>query len=95
LESRGVRALDVPDQPGIRCIDVHRFRVLFERAVQTVLAPIQQWPGDALLVFRHHHRRTGAGFDRIAEITARAGIPHKYNIKRSPYWWLSSLWAYW
>jgi DNA polymerase elongation subunit (family B) len=38
----GVRAWDVPDQPDIRCIDVHRYRVLFERAVQTVLAPIKQ-----------------------------------------------------
>jgi len=42
LGKPGVRALDVPDQPDIRCIDVYRYRVLFERAVQTVLAPIQQ-----------------------------------------------------
>jgi DNA polymerase-2 len=42
LGKPGVRAWDVPDQPDIRCIDVHRYRVLFERAVQTVLAPIQQ-----------------------------------------------------
>jgi len=42
LGKPGIRAWDVPDQPDIRCIDVHRYRVLFERAVQTVLAPIQQ-----------------------------------------------------
>ncbi len=38
----GVRAWDMPDQPDIRCIDVARYRVLLERAVETVLAPIEQ-----------------------------------------------------
>jgi hypothetical protein len=42
LGKPGVRALDVPDQPDIHCIDVHRYRVLFEHAVQTFLASIQQ-----------------------------------------------------
>jgi hypothetical protein len=42
LGKPGVRALDVPDQPDIHYIDVHRYRVLFEHAVQTVLASIQQ-----------------------------------------------------
>jgi len=37
-----VSAPDVPDQPDIHCIDVHRYRVLFEHAVQTFLASIQQ-----------------------------------------------------
>jgi DNA polymerase-2 len=38
----GVQAWDVPDPPDIRCIDVKRYRVLFDRAVQMVLTPIQQ-----------------------------------------------------
>lgn len=42
LGKPGVRAWDVPDQPDPRCIDIRRYRVLFERAVQTVMAPIQQ-----------------------------------------------------
>jgi DNA polymerase II len=42
LGKPGVRAWDVPDQPDARCIDVPRYRSLLTRAVQTVLAPIQQ-----------------------------------------------------
>ena len=42
LGKPGVRALDVLDQTEIHCIDVNRFRVFFEHANQTVLAPIQQ-----------------------------------------------------
>lgn len=37
-----MRAWDVPEQPDLRCIDVKRYRVLIERAVQTILDPIQQ-----------------------------------------------------
>jgi len=37
----GVRAWDVPDQPHTRCIDLPRYRTLFERAVHTVLDPIE------------------------------------------------------
>jgi len=40
-KARGA-GMGVPDQPDICCIDVHHYRVLFERAVQTVLVPIQQ-----------------------------------------------------
>ena len=42
LGEPGVRAWDVPEQPDLHCIDVKRYRVLFERAVQTILDPIQQ-----------------------------------------------------
>jgi len=42
LREPGVRAWDVPEQPDLRCIDVKRYRVLIERAVQTILDPIQQ-----------------------------------------------------
>ena len=41
LGELGVRAWDVPEQPDLRCIDVKRYRVLFECAVQTILDPIQ------------------------------------------------------
>jgi hypothetical protein len=37
-----VSAWDVPDQPDTRCIDVARYRTLLQRAVETVLAPIEQ-----------------------------------------------------
>ena len=37
-----VSAWDVPEPPDIRCIDVPRYRVLLQRAVETVLAPIEQ-----------------------------------------------------
>jgi DNA polymerase-2 len=42
LGKPGVQAWDVPDQPDPRCVDLPRYRILFNRAVQTVLAPIQQ-----------------------------------------------------
>jgi DNA polymerase-2 len=42
LGKPGVRAWDVPDQPDLRCIDLARYRVLLQRAVETVLAPIEQ-----------------------------------------------------
>jgi len=42
LGKPGVRAWDVPDQPDPRCIDVARYRTLLQRAVETVLAPIEQ-----------------------------------------------------
>ncbi len=42
LGKPGVRAWDVPDQPDPRSIDMARYRILFERAVQTVLEPIQR-----------------------------------------------------
>jgi DNA polymerase-2 len=42
LGKPGVSAWDVPEQPDIRCIDVPRYRVLLQRAVETVLAPIEQ-----------------------------------------------------
>jgi DNA polymerase-2 len=46
LGKPGVRAWDVPDQPDPRCIDVARYRTLLQRAVETVLAPIEQsFPG--------------------------------------------------
>jgi DNA polymerase-2 len=38
----GVHAWDVPDQPDPRSVDLPRYRILFNRAVQTVLDPIQQ-----------------------------------------------------
>jgi len=38
----GVRAWDVPDQPDLRSIDLPRYRTLLQRAVETVLGPIQQ-----------------------------------------------------
>jgi DNA polymerase-2 len=38
----GVRAWDVPDQPDARCVDLPRYRTLFDRAVQTVMTPILQ-----------------------------------------------------
>lgn len=38
----GVRAWDVPDQPDPRTVDIARYHTLLQRAVQTVLAPIQQ-----------------------------------------------------
>jgi hypothetical protein len=37
-----VRAWDVQEQPDIRTLDLPRYRTLLERAVDTVLAPIQQ-----------------------------------------------------
>ncbi len=42
LGKPGVHAWDVPDQPDIRSIDVARYRILLQRAVETVLAPIEQ-----------------------------------------------------
>jgi len=42
LGKPGVHAWDVPDQPNPRSVDLPRYRTLFDRAVQTVLAPIQQ-----------------------------------------------------
>ncbi len=42
LGKPGVYAWDVPDQPDPRSVDLPRYRTLFNRAVQTVLAPIQQ-----------------------------------------------------
>jgi DNA polymerase-2 len=42
LGKPGVSAWDVPDQPDIRSIDVARYRTLLQRAVETVLAPIEQ-----------------------------------------------------
>ena len=42
LGKPGVHAWDVPDQPDPRSVDLPRYRTLFNRAVQTVLAPIQQ-----------------------------------------------------
>jgi DNA polymerase-2 len=42
LGKPGVRAWDVPDQPDTRCIDLARYRTLLQRAVETVLAPIEQ-----------------------------------------------------
>jgi len=42
LGKPGVHAWDVPDQPDPRSVDLPRYRTLFDRAVQTVLAPIQQ-----------------------------------------------------
>ena len=38
----GVRAWDIPEQPDTRTIDLPRYGVLFERAVRTVLDPIEQ-----------------------------------------------------
>jgi DNA polymerase-2 len=38
----GVQAWDVPEQPDPRTVDIARYRSLLERAVQTILAPIQQ-----------------------------------------------------
>ena len=42
LGKPGVRAWDVPGQPDPRSVDLPRYRTLLERAVQTVLAPIEQ-----------------------------------------------------
>ncbi|TFG65505.1 MAG: hypothetical protein E4H27_10805 [Anaerolineales bacterium] len=41
LGKPGVRAWDVPQPPDPRSIDLKRYRSLFERAVDTVLTPIQ------------------------------------------------------
>jgi DNA polymerase-2 len=41
LGKPGVRAWDVPQPPDPRSIDLKRYRILFERAVDTVLLPIQ------------------------------------------------------
>ncbi|MFH2037804.1 MAG: DNA polymerase domain-containing protein [Chloroflexota bacterium] len=41
LGDPGVRAWDVPQPPDPRSIDLKRYRTLFERAVDTVLIPIQ------------------------------------------------------
>ncbi|MGD0750798.1 MAG: hypothetical protein ABSA23_05250 [Anaerolineales bacterium] len=42
LGKPGVSAWDVPEQPDTRCIDIRRYRTLLQRAVDTVLAPIEQ-----------------------------------------------------
>ena len=42
LGKPGVHAWDVPTPPDLRSIDLRRYRTLFERAVNTVLVPIQQ-----------------------------------------------------
>ncbi|MGE5249624.1 MAG: DNA polymerase domain-containing protein [Bacteroidota bacterium] len=42
LGKPGVRAWDLPAPPDPRCIDLKRYQVLFERAVQTVLGPIRE-----------------------------------------------------
>ena len=42
LGKPGVRAWDIPDQPDPRRVDLPRYRTLLERAVQTILAPIEQ-----------------------------------------------------
>jgi DNA polymerase elongation subunit (family B) len=42
LGKPGVRAWDLPDQPDPRSVDLPRYRTLLARAVQTVLAPIEQ-----------------------------------------------------
>jgi DNA polymerase II len=49
LGKPGVSAWDVPGQPDVRSIDLPRYRELLQRAVQTVLDPIQQsLPGGAI-----------------------------------------------
>ena len=42
LGKPGVRAWDAPGQPDPRSVDLPRYRTLLERAVQAVLAPIEQ-----------------------------------------------------
>jgi DNA polymerase-2 len=42
LGKPGVRAWDIPGQPDARTLDLARYRILLERAVQTVLVPIEQ-----------------------------------------------------
>ena len=42
LGKPGVCAWDVQEQPDIRTIDLPRYRTLLQRAVDTVLAPIEQ-----------------------------------------------------
>jgi len=42
LGKPGVSAWDVPEQPDTRCIDIPRYRTLLQRAVDTVLTPIEQ-----------------------------------------------------
>ena len=48
LGKPGVQAWDVPQPPDPRTVDLPRYRTLFQRAVGTVLAPIQQSVGAAL-----------------------------------------------
>ena len=42
LGTPGVSAWDGTDQPDVRSIDLRRYRVLLQRAIQTILDPIQQ-----------------------------------------------------
>lgn len=42
LEKPGACAWNLPDQPDPRCVDIHRYKTLFDRAVKTVLSPIRQ-----------------------------------------------------
>jgi len=49
LGSPGVSAWDAGAQPDTRSIDLPRYRVLLLRAIQTVLAPVEQaLPGGAV-----------------------------------------------
>jgi hypothetical protein len=42
LGKPGVRAWDVHEQLDVRTLDLPRYRTLFERAVDTILEPIEQ-----------------------------------------------------
>jgi DNA polymerase-2 len=51
LGKPGVSAWDVAAQPDIRSVDLPRYRTLLQRAIQTVLDPIQQaFPGAELII---------------------------------------------
>ncbi len=77
----GVRAWDVPDQPDPRTVDLPRYRTLFQRAVETVLAPIQQSVSVALrLDARLGQAGTGVRFFKSPVAVYGSSLSYPYPL---------------
>jgi len=48
--------------------------IFYPRHLDVDVDTVEQWTGNALLVFGHHPRRTRARFQRVAVVTARAWV---------------------
>jgi hypothetical protein len=75
------------NHPGVLHPAAHHLRRLTQPLVGELIVidarhfdvnidPVEQRAGNAFLVFGDSRVGTGAGLDRVAEIAARAGIPH-------------------
>ena len=92
LGKPGVQAWDVPERPDPRTVDLSRYRTLFQRAVETVLAPIQQSVNVALsLDSRLGQAGTGVGFFK-SPAAAYPLFPQQAQASpRQPVEWQSTL----